>query len=186
MSVKQIYFSAALVKVSICLQMLTYIVYLSLKLYMFCWYGRRNKFENAIYGMHAVETNIYLYSLYPYHCVTVHVQYTSIIKMHFVFMLHETPSVNGITCRHLFRTCRNAIMAIQCLELLCVASFAWILGKNVVCWWFGGGKSNLCLRQDIEIPTWCLSDKYGIWIVDQYGILHCYYIVIDLDEQYSY
>ncbi len=74
--------------------------------------------------MHAVETNIYLYFLYPYHCVTVHVQYTSIIKMHFVFMLHETPSVNGITCRHLFRTCRNAIMAIQCLELLCVASFA--------------------------------------------------------------
>ena len=25
-------------------------------------------------------------------------------------------SVNRITCRHLFRTCRNAIMEIQCLE----------------------------------------------------------------------
>ena len=42
-----------------------------------------------------------------------------------------TQSVNRITCRHLFRTCRNAIMAIQCLELLYVAMFAWILG--IIC-----------------------------------------------------
>ncbi len=41
-------------------------------------------------------------------------------------------SVNGITGRHLFCTCWNAVMAIQCLELLYVASFAWILDKNVL------------------------------------------------------
>ncbi len=35
--------------------------------------------------------------------------------------VHISQSVNGITGRHLFRTCRNAIMAIQCLELLSVA-----------------------------------------------------------------
>ena len=41
-------------------------------------------------------------------------------------------SVNGITGRHLFRTCRNAFMAIQCLELLYVTLFAWILGNNAL------------------------------------------------------
>ncbi len=44
---------------------------------------------------------------------------------------HRPQSVNRITGRQLFRTGRNAIMAIQCLELLYVALFAWILGKNV-------------------------------------------------------
>ena len=41
-------------------------------------------------------------------------------------------SVNEITGYHLFRTCQNAIVAIQCLELLYIALFAWILGKNVL------------------------------------------------------
>ncbi len=45
---------------------------------------------------------------------------------------YNTQSVNGITGRQLFRTGRNAIMAIQCMELLYVALFAWILGKNVL------------------------------------------------------
>ncbi len=34
------------------------------------------------------------------------------------FDLRLSQSVNGITGRHLFRTCQNAIMAVQCLELL--------------------------------------------------------------------
>ena len=37
---------------------------------------------------------------------------------------HVSQSGNGITGRHLFRTCRNATMAIQCLELLYVALIA--------------------------------------------------------------
>ncbi len=44
--------------------------------------------------------------------------------------LTKSQFVDGITGRHLFCTCRNAIMAIHCLELLYVASFAWIFGKK--------------------------------------------------------
>ncbi len=42
----------------------------------------------------------------------------------FTFLSFIPQSVNGITCRHLFHTCRNAIMAIKCLELLYVASLS--------------------------------------------------------------
>ncbi len=77
-------------------------------------------------------------------------------------------SVNGTTGQHLFCT---------------VALFAWILGKNVLCWWFMGGKSNhLCLWQDTEILTSCLGEKYGIGInrdcrqVRNSSLsLHCYW-----------
>ncbi len=48
------------------------------------------------------------------------------------FMHGDTQSINEITGQQLFRTGRNAITAIQCLELLYVALFAWILGKNVL------------------------------------------------------
>ncbi len=50
-------------------------------------------------------------------------------------------------------------MAIQCLELLYVALFAWILDRNVVCWWFGEVRAIICV-----IPTGCSGDKYRISI----------------------
>ncbi len=105
------------------------------------------------------------------------------LNVHF-FWLNKPQSVNGITGRHLFRTWRNAIMAIQCLELLYVALFACILGKNVLYYWFGGVKSNhLCLCQDTEIPTGCWGDKYGIAFDRDFRpvrnsslLLHCYWL----------
>ena len=46
----------------------------------------------------------------------------AILKV-FVDLATIPQSINGIT-GHLFHTCRNAIMAIQCLEIFYVASFA--------------------------------------------------------------
>ncbi len=92
-----------------------------------------------------------------------------------------TREVARITGRHLFHTCRNAIMAIQCLELLYITLFAWILGNNVLYYWFGGAKNNhLCLWQDTEISTGCPGDKYGIAFDRDYWqnfplLLHCYW-----------
>ncbi len=91
-------------------------------------------------------------------------------------------SVSGITSQDLFHTSRHSNFAIPTHVLLYVASFAQILGRNVIHSWFREIKRNLlCSYQDIKIPTSRSVVKYGIGI---YKIsrevwnsslsLHCY------------
>ncbi len=90
--------------------------------------------------------------------------------------------VSRIISRDQFHTSRHANFSIPWLELLHVASFAQILGRNVLYPWFRGIKRNSpCWFQDIKTPTSRLLVKYGIGIYiisrevwNSVLSLHCY------------
>ena len=73
--------------------------------------------------------------------------------------------VSGITSRDQFHTSRHPNFAIPKHGLLYVASFARILGRNMIHSWFRAIKNDfLCWFQDIKIPTSRSVVKYGIGI----------------------
>ena len=90
--------------------------------------------------------------------------------------------VSGITSRKLFHTSRHPTFGILTHELLYLASFARILGRNMIYSWFRGIKRNLlCWFRDMKIPTSRSVVKYGLGIYkisrevwNSWLSLHCY------------